>query len=418
MKAWKSSPIYAAVCVSGLLSFLIASACSLLNRQGPDVTCTELYDGAINACEEGIIATCIGGNVHYAVCDDPNACQEPWQLAGAYRCSTGDPPAVLVNPASDPTAPQGPASTPAPLPVSPGPNPAPSTPAPSNEAACDPRKEPCAVVSTTGNAIEWFTLDQELIYFADCSTVWSVSKMGGFPTVLASTVDKCSLGVDNVVQDDTTLFFIRGMDLFRLSKTGGVAQKVPGATAWALASDDTHVYWIDWVDNTLKSMTTSGDIPQTLAEVKVSSYRTLAEHRGYLYWLSSDGLARIPTSGPSPAAASTLPLGTSSTDFLAADTGIYFISSARNSIGKVDPESGLVTTIATGQSGVFAITADDDHLYWINGGSRAELRKLSVAGGAVTTIAWLSGAGARNSIATDEQYVYWSQGSKLMRVVK
>lgn len=65
-------------------------ACSVLNREGPDVTCADLGDGTRNACAEGIIATCSAGEVRWHVCDDKKACEQTWQIDGQYRCSDTD----------------------------------------------------------------------------------------------------------------------------------------------------------------------------------------------------------------------------------------------------------------------------------------------------------------------------------------
>lgn len=76
--------------------FLVIGACSLLNREGPDVSCTDLHYGAANACSDGIIATCVDGAVRYKVCDDKSACEGSWQSAGAYRCEQSEPAPVLT----------------------------------------------------------------------------------------------------------------------------------------------------------------------------------------------------------------------------------------------------------------------------------------------------------------------------------
>jgi len=66
--------------------YLAGTSCSALNREGPDVTCDDLRNGEVNACKDGIIATCVGDRVVYRVCDDSKACDQDWQLPGAYIC--------------------------------------------------------------------------------------------------------------------------------------------------------------------------------------------------------------------------------------------------------------------------------------------------------------------------------------------
>lgn len=69
--------------------------CSFLNRFGPEVDCEDLQNGAINACKDGIIASCSDGeNVTFQVCDEEiddvsasDICEAPWQFDGAFRCA-------------------------------------------------------------------------------------------------------------------------------------------------------------------------------------------------------------------------------------------------------------------------------------------------------------------------------------------
>ncbi len=69
------------------LWLLVAGGCSVLNREGPDVNCEDLRNGAVNACADGIIASCDdGSNMTYRLCDDEDACGESWQVDGLYRC--------------------------------------------------------------------------------------------------------------------------------------------------------------------------------------------------------------------------------------------------------------------------------------------------------------------------------------------
>jgi hypothetical protein len=78
------------------LLLIAATACSVLNRDGPDVTCADLGGGSKNACASGIIATCSAGKVHWQVCDDKSACEQSWQQSGDYRCNESDELPVLT----------------------------------------------------------------------------------------------------------------------------------------------------------------------------------------------------------------------------------------------------------------------------------------------------------------------------------
>ena len=78
--------------VGALSAALGALSCSSLNREGPLVTCAELQGGSVNACHDGIIASCTGGKtVTYEVCTAGNSpeqiCAQSWQTQGAYQCA-------------------------------------------------------------------------------------------------------------------------------------------------------------------------------------------------------------------------------------------------------------------------------------------------------------------------------------------
>ena len=73
-----------------LLAVLYVGACSILNRDGPEVTCADLDNGAFNACKEGVIATCANGQIEYEGCSSDKACEATFQEAGRYRCALTD----------------------------------------------------------------------------------------------------------------------------------------------------------------------------------------------------------------------------------------------------------------------------------------------------------------------------------------
>lgn len=96
--------------IASVGTLLFVGACSLLNREGPDVTCADLQNGASNACADGIIATCSNGTIAYKVCDEKSACSTPWQTSGRYRCTETEPAPNLV--ASVPGDDAGPGASP------------------------------------------------------------------------------------------------------------------------------------------------------------------------------------------------------------------------------------------------------------------------------------------------------------------
>lgn len=91
-----ASRLRSALRASAMVTLGLLGACSLLNREGPDVSCADLQNGAANACADGIIATCSNGTVSYKVCDEKSACSAPWQTSGRYRCTETEPAPNLV----------------------------------------------------------------------------------------------------------------------------------------------------------------------------------------------------------------------------------------------------------------------------------------------------------------------------------
>ncbi len=73
-------------------ALLAPAACSLFNREGPEVTCAQLKAaGKTSECKEGIIASCPSGTtVTYKVCDEKDVCEESWQVPAGYRCDEAD----------------------------------------------------------------------------------------------------------------------------------------------------------------------------------------------------------------------------------------------------------------------------------------------------------------------------------------
>ena len=86
---------------AGLVTLIsLLAACSLLNREGPGVSCADLQNGAENACLDGIVATCVNGTMRYKVCSGKSACGASWQTPGRFRCEESEALPVLT--ASDP----------------------------------------------------------------------------------------------------------------------------------------------------------------------------------------------------------------------------------------------------------------------------------------------------------------------------
>lgn len=84
----------AALTLSILALSVAAPRCSTGNHEGPDPTCQDLQCGRINACNDGIIASCLDGKtVKWHVCleNARDICDEDWQTVGQFKCEETQP---------------------------------------------------------------------------------------------------------------------------------------------------------------------------------------------------------------------------------------------------------------------------------------------------------------------------------------
>ena len=397
-----------------LLLLVLATACSLANREGPEATCADLESGAVNACQEGIIATCKSATMRYEVCDDKAACSAAWQEPGKFRCNQTDNLPILVpSPGAAGSASGGSGS------VVSGGGQATGGSTAKPGAGCDPTG-PCSIASTGSDDIDWYAVDDQSAYFSDCETVWSVPKAGGFPTVLATGLKDCSYG--NIEIDATDLYFTENSSpnesVVRVPKAGGAIDRVvtAGSQLGALASDSLNLYWLDGFD--IKKLPKLGGTEVVVASINISSKRLLT-HGDYLYWGQSDSIARVSTQGPFPATPSSLPIGNVPSDFAVSDTSVFFTVEASGTVGDLPLGGGAWAELATSQSSPSMIAVDGPWVYWVSLPQVAEIRKVNITGGSPSSVAKSTGFHPYvGRIVTDSTHVYWSQGPDLMRAPK
>jgi len=428
---------------SAIAILLFVSACSLANREGPSVTCGSLGDGAKNACQEGIIATCRSSTVNYQACDDQSSCSATWQLAGRYRCTENElPPNLTVSIATGSggsgagsggkasavvggsgSSSGGKASAVVGGTSSTATGGALSGSGGSPGQGCDPAG-PCPVASTGSRNIDWYTVDEQNAYFSDCESVWSFPKAGGFPTTIATGLNGCSHG--NIEQDATDLYFretgLLSQSVVRVSKQGGpVTRLVTGinAASAVLASDPLNLYWIDGL--ALTKMPKLGGAKEIVATVGAACFRTkrFVVQGDYVYWGQGNSIQRVKTTGPFPAAPAALPIGNSPRDFAVTDTNVFFTTVQQQGglVGNLPLASGQWTELASNQPTPTSVTVDGSFVYWVS--DYSEIRKANVTGGSAALVA--KEVGSQHDlgrIVTDEAHVYWAEGQSLMRAPK
>ncbi len=390
-----------------LLLLGAVSACSVLNREGPDVSCSDLDNGGKNACQDGIIATCVNGTVKYEVCDSKDACGESWQVAYHYQCDqsgsggsggtsgiggtsgSGGTGAVSGNGGTGAVGGTG------------------------GSAGCDP-SGPCVIATTSGGNIEAYVVDDTNAYFATKDSLFSVPKAGGFPKSLASGPNAESFG--EIAVDDTHVYLLRDdysstSNLVRVTKSGGAFEVVVPAE-YHFAIDAERIYWAG-PNSTHKSLfarAKAGGPSSTIIDNFNLPGSRVVVYGGFLYWLGVTGLQRVAASATG-AVATAVPLVGSVQQDLAVDAdGVYFTTGT--SIGHVPLSGGPASEIVASIASPFHITTRGSDVYWE--GTYTGLWKAAKAGGATNQL-YESGV-VLGRIVGDDTHVYWAQGGSLYRV--
>jgi len=379
-------------------------ACSMFNREGPTVTCEDLAGGSLNACKDGILASCNNGTMSYTVCHAQSACEQSWQVTGQYRCSATD---ELPSPdVAGGTVPGG-GLTP-------------------DGKRCG-KGDICVVGTTGGSEVAAFTLSGAEVIFTDDTTVWSAPRDGGFSTALA-TDDFASNG--SIAADGRYAYVVqaRARRILRLQGAGVKETAATGSTDSVflthLAIDDGRLYWFeDGFTGALRAANTDGSAPIELVASPTFPQSSLQVVGGYLYWDGGGSrLERIPTSSNSTTAPSALDLGAGTGErlstFAVDDSGIFFAlhDASGTAVWRAQKDGNHRTKVAelddTEQP--VAMGTSDQSVYWVDA-NRGEVRRLSKAGGVPASVNSGSALAARLRVLADDLYVYWAEGARIMR---
>lgn len=181
---------------------------------------------------------------------------------------------------------------------------------------------------------------------------------------------------------------------------GGGTGGGKGTGVWAIALDDTRVYWTDRGQFLWSVLKTGGEpIPVANAEgnwgVAVDSVN--------IYWSDSDGVHSIPIAGGQPSTHSS-----ARAQFMAADgTNLYWgeMGTTLGSLWKMPIATGTSAVLASAGQMPGALAADGTNVYWadMNDGT---IRRVSSEGGSVLVLAKAQGTPV-TSIAVGGGTVSW-----------
>ena len=170
---------------------------------------------------------------------------------------------------------------------------------------------------------------------------------------------------------------------------------------WALviSSDDSHLYWHNGGDSTIREIANSGsNSVTTLATgVTVSGWDALAVSRdgSYVYWGETRAVKSVEVSGSHPVTTlvtntADTPITTPAAVAVSRDgTYVYWADSGYRSVGRVlaDGTGGFETVASSGTTPKdMVVSADDAYVYWLDDSGNQVLRAAAAAGASSDTV--------------------------------
>jgi hypothetical protein len=412
--------------------FVFVVACSAQNREGPLVTCNDIGNGATNACEQGIIATCAGGKVTYRACDDGKACEQSWQAAGKYRCQQTEslPKLTVASPgnagaggavtqstggssgrsgAGRATSDSGSGGKPDSAGSGQGAGGA-------GTVSCGVA-DVCVIASTDSvYGIHALAQDADSLYFADgCGVVKHVPKTGGFQTEITKAV-ACSNQPVRLAATSTHIFVLTSSDqslrVVRLSDGVIVTSKMSATDG--LGADADAGYWGSAQGLQRYTIDTAKLDTLTMGYLQGSG---LSAGQTDLFWVSPSGtsLQRLPknaSGSSSPTAVSLSPM--SATDIAVDGTTVYFVDLNGKKLGKV-ATNGAVSTVVDELAFPRHVAVNSTHVYWTDA---AGLHSVPKNGGETTLVEGTPIAYEADVIIADDDFVFVGDRTEVRRVPK
>jgi hypothetical protein len=146
----------------------------------------------------------------------------------------------------------------------------------------------------------------------------------------------------------------------------------------------------------------------------------LRQYQGNLYWMAISPnppiIATTPSAGGPVKTLASTPIAR--TTLAVNGTGVYWVQDGGGAVMRTPLSGGAPQVIATSTAhpnDVTWVAVDDTSVYWTTW-SAAVVHKATIATGEVTMVA--AGFAKTAGIAIDEQYVYFSGNTDLMRAAK
>ena len=250
----------------------------------------------------------------------------------------------------------------------------------------------------------------------DTGSVWTIPTAGGTPVTLKAGLDSPS----GMAADASNLFWIEGGPIGGIEHFGSLSRMaLDGSGALTLVEsagggpfdvDDTYVYFGDGF--TIKRVPVSGG-PVVRLVIGYSYVTGVATDGVYVYWVEDAGYSivrKIPVGG---GPVTTLASGPGPAGAIRIDALQVYWMGGERTISRV-PKTGGAPSVVVDSVTMTDFVVDKVNLYYAewDGG---RIRKVPVAGGAVTTLAYLRTDQTRR-LATDAVTLYWIDQTSVMKV--
>jgi hypothetical protein len=180
-----------------------------------------------------------------------------------------------------------------------------------------------------------------------------------------------------------------------------------------VVADDSHVYYADWLSDSVKRIPVVGGAPSTVVSADGLIYhRALALDDTYVYFGDNAGVNRVPKGGGSVVA---LAAGYDSYKLALDASYVYWTEWAvagNDAIRRVPKTGGAVQTILSSGSlaDPLGIAVDEAHVYWTEGNG-GKVRRVAKAGGGILDLVPAQIDYWADSIAVGDEHVYWAGGT-------
>jgi hypothetical protein len=268
------------------------------------------------------------------------------------------------------------------------------------------------------------TVDQNSVYWTErAETVKKVGLNGGVVTTLAASVGS-PFSATGVVVDAVSVYWAVGYsgssgNIYKIPIAGGTKTTLAFANQpYDVAVDATHVYWAEANGGTLGS--------NSVRKVPINEGAVITLHPGgtlhgvmaiddtHVYFRYSDGfvwkIAKVDKNGESvidlASNVGSFPAG------IAVDANsVYWTEENAGNIKKVSINGGTVATLASGLVKPQRIAVDENNVYFIELGNKepgaGAIKVVSINGGEVITLA--DGLNYPTGVVVDDVSLYWTE---------